>query len=189
VLLRNDLGYFKARRHRQVRSRNTWTTYLVRRRISRRECVEILPTSRQREYSEIVQPWRRSLLPSRGLLGTCWCPSERVRTSLFTGGDRMVTLRRSWQWHPPQIRSHLRVFGGSSTNTLLGVGNDVSGGCSMSPQMSLNQISFSFYLSSCSCNRYFLPGGRAQKLPVQSLIHRRPSSQILRLRSSKLQPK
>ena len=79
--------------------------------------VDVLLASLQNRPSEVARRWRRKYLLSRGHPGTCWCPSESVRTSSFTAGERMVTLRRSWQWHSPLRRSHLRVFGAWSTNT------------------------------------------------------------------------
>src|ERR1700726_379457 len=49
--------------------------------------VDVLLASRQNEYSGVVQPWRRGCPQSRGLLGTCWSPFAKARTSPFTAAD------------------------------------------------------------------------------------------------------
>src|SRR6266849_11036887 len=79
--------------------------------------VDVLPASRQNQHSEVVQPWRRECRPSRGLVATCWSHSGNARTSHFTVADSTATHRQSWRSHLPQNSRHLRVSGGSSTNT------------------------------------------------------------------------
>src|SRR6267378_5512702 len=68
---------------------------------------------------EVAQPWRRECPPFRGLQGTFWNSSGRVRTSHFTAADSTATHRQSWRFHSPQNSRHLTVSGGSSTNTRL----------------------------------------------------------------------
>src|SRR5258708_38350096 len=79
--------------------------------------VDVLPASRQNQDSEVVQPWRRECRPSRGLLATCWSHSGNARTSHFTVADSTATHRQFWRSHSPQNSLHLRLSGGSSTNT------------------------------------------------------------------------
>ena len=79
--------------------------------------VDVLLACRQDRHPEVVQPWRRGCPPSRGLPGTCWSFSEKVRTSPFIAADNTATHRQSWRSHSAQNRRHLRVSDGSSTNT------------------------------------------------------------------------
>src|ERR1700719_2239791 len=56
--------------------------------------VDVLLASRQNEYSGVVQPWRRGCPPSRCLLGTCWSPFAKARTSPFTAADSTQPIAR-----------------------------------------------------------------------------------------------
>src|SRR6266853_6409763 len=79
--------------------------------------IDLLLASRQNESPEVAQPWRRECPPFRGLQGTFWNSSGRVRTSRFTAADSTATRRQSWRFHSPQNSRRLTVSGGSSTST------------------------------------------------------------------------
>ena len=66
---------------------------------------------------KVALGWRRKYPPFRGHLDTCWSRSAKARISRFTAAECAAAKPRSSQWHSVRSRSHLRGFGGSSTNT------------------------------------------------------------------------
>ena len=59
--------------------------------------VDVLPASGQNRSSGVLRLWRREYPPSRGLLATCWYPSESVPTSSLYRGRQNGDSSAVWR--------------------------------------------------------------------------------------------